>query len=315
VGTITTGTWSGTAIAVAKGGTGASTATPNYVFAGPSSGSTPVAPSFRALVASDFPTLNQSTTGNAATATKLATTKNINGTAFDGSSDITVTADAGTLTGTTLKSTVVTSSLTTVGTIGTGNWQGSAIAGQFGGTGVNNSGKTITLGGNITTAGAFTTSGAFATTLTSSGATNVTLPTSGTLATLAGTESLSNKTFTGSTTLASASVTGAITAKNYITTVPANITAAATTTLDFSTGNILKVSLGANITALSVTFATAGTYLLEIIQGAAYTVAFPAAWKWSGGTVPTITTTANKTDIITIVYDGSTYFASAVQNF
>jgi len=58
-----------------------------------------------------------STATLAATATKLAATKNINGIAFDGSSDITVTADAGTLSGTTLKSTVVSSSLTSVGTL------------------------------------------------------------------------------------------------------------------------------------------------------------------------------------------------------
>ena len=60
---------------------------------------------------------NASTATLAATATKLAATKNINGIAFDGSSDITVTADAGTLSGTTLKSTVVSSSLTSVGTL------------------------------------------------------------------------------------------------------------------------------------------------------------------------------------------------------
>ena len=63
-----------------------------------------------------------SITGNAATsstATKLATARNINGVAFDGSGDITITssADAGTLTGTTLKSTITGSSLTSVGTI------------------------------------------------------------------------------------------------------------------------------------------------------------------------------------------------------
>jgi hypothetical protein len=58
--------------------------------------------------------------GNAATATKLATAKNINGVAFDGSADITVTADAGTLTGTTLASNVVNSSLTSVGTLTSG---------------------------------------------------------------------------------------------------------------------------------------------------------------------------------------------------
>ncbi len=85
------------------------------------------------------------------------------------------------------------SSLASIGTITTGTWNASVIAGQYGGTGVNNSGKTITLGGN------FVTSGAFATTLTSTATTNVTLPTTGTLATLAGTESFTNKTLTSST--------------------------------------------------------------------------------------------------------------------
>jgi hypothetical protein len=57
--------------------------------------------------------------GNAATATKLAASKNINGVAFDGSADINIaaTASAEQLTGTTLKSTVTGSSLTSVGTL------------------------------------------------------------------------------------------------------------------------------------------------------------------------------------------------------
>ena len=63
-----------------------------------------------------------SSTGNAVTATtatKLITARNINGVAFDGTKDITITstADAGTLIGATLKSTVTGSSLTSVGTI------------------------------------------------------------------------------------------------------------------------------------------------------------------------------------------------------
>lgn len=131
--------------------------------------------------------------GNASTATTLATARNINGTSFNGSADITVTAAAGTLTGSTLNSGVTTSSLTTVGTIGTGTWQGTLVAGQYGGTGVNNTGKTVTLGGNLTT------SGAFGTTLTSTATTAVTLPTTGTLATLAGSEALTNKSVNGVT--------------------------------------------------------------------------------------------------------------------
>jgi hypothetical protein len=93
------------------------------------------------------------------------------------------------LNSTTLGSGVANSSLTSVGTITTGNWNASLISGQFGGTGVNNAGKTITLGGNLVTSGAFNT------TLTVSNTTNVTLPVSGTLATLAGTETLTGKTF------------------------------------------------------------------------------------------------------------------------
>lgn len=50
-----------------------------------------------------------------------------------------VVAPAGTLSGTTLNSTVVTSSLTSVGTIGTGTWNGTTIAVAHGGTGVTTS--------------------------------------------------------------------------------------------------------------------------------------------------------------------------------
>ena len=77
-------------------------------------------------------------TGNASSATKLATTRNINGVAFDGSVDITVTANAGTLTGTTLATNVVNSSLSGVGTITSGTWSGTTIAVAKGGTGTNN---------------------------------------------------------------------------------------------------------------------------------------------------------------------------------
>jgi len=56
-------------------------------------------------------------TGNASTATALATARAINGTNFDGTAAITVTAAAGTLTGATLASGVTASSLTSVGTL------------------------------------------------------------------------------------------------------------------------------------------------------------------------------------------------------
>ena len=95
------------------------------------------------------------------------------------------------------------SSITTLGTVTTGTWNASVITGQYGGTGVANTSKTITLGGNLVT------SGAYATTLTATNTTNVTLPTTGTLATLAGTETFTNKTLTSPTisSLSSAAAT------------------------------------------------------------------------------------------------------------
>lgn len=86
-------------------------------------------------VAGDFPTLNQNTSGNAGTATALATARAINGVNFDGTAPITVTAAAGTLSGSTLAAGVTASSLTSVGTIASGTWNGTTLAIVNGGTG------------------------------------------------------------------------------------------------------------------------------------------------------------------------------------
>ncbi len=66
------------------------------------------------------------------------------------------------------------------------------ISPTYGGTGVNNGNKSITLGGDLIT------SGNYSTTIITTGTTTISLPTSGTLATLAGTETLTNKTFVNS---------------------------------------------------------------------------------------------------------------------
>jgi len=79
-------------------------------------------------------------TGNASTATTLATSRLINGVSFNGSNDITVPANAETLTGTTLKNTVTFSSLTAVGALT-----------NLTVTGAVNTGSTVTATGNITT--------------------------------------------------------------------------------------------------------------------------------------------------------------------
>lgn len=142
LGTITTGTWNASVITGTYGGTGVN------------NGASTI-------------TLGGSLTLSGAFATTITVT---------GITGVTLPT-----TGTLVNTAVTTlSSLSSIGTIGTGVWQGTVVAGQYGGTGVANTGLTITLGGN------FATSGAFATTLTVTGVTNVTLPTSGTLATTSG---------------------------------------------------------------------------------------------------------------------------------
>jgi hypothetical protein len=71
--------------------------------------------SFNIITANQF--VGATLTGNAFSASQLATARKINGVNFDGTNDITVTAAAGTLTGNTLNSTVLLSSLTSVGTL------------------------------------------------------------------------------------------------------------------------------------------------------------------------------------------------------
>jgi len=71
--------------------------------------------------------------------------------------------------------------ITTLGTVTTGTWNGSLIGATYGGTGVNNGANTITIGGNVSTGGAVTFSGAYGFTGTLTAATSVTFPTTGTL--------------------------------------------------------------------------------------------------------------------------------------
>ena len=180
----TTGTMTATTFVGALTGTASGNLVSGGALGTPSSGT---------LTNCTFPTLNQSTTGSAAT---LTNTRTLWGQNFNGSgnvtgplSSVTTVALSGATSGTTTLQATAVAGTTTItlpaatGTVAltnstmTGTWNGTAIAGQYGGTGVANTGKTITLGGNLTTSGAFTT------TLTATANTSVTLPTSGTVAT------------------------------------------------------------------------------------------------------------------------------------
>lgn len=404
----------------------------NSFYAGPNglSGT----PSFRVILAADIPTLNQNTTGNAATATAFLNARSINGVSFNGTADITIpsnttnaitfnnsgtgAASASSFNGSSPLTisyntigalpTIGANTITTLGTINTGTWNANIIGSNYGGAGTSNGilkangsgvvtaavvgtdyenplsftsplirttnaisiqtattnssgiltssdwqlfnnkqativagtgvgitgGNTINIGQAVSTSSSpsfagMTLSGLSVSGLVANNASGV-LSSVGTTGTglvvkentptlitpilgNASATSINTGTITATTAITSS---GDISAKRFKLTMPSAITAAATTTIDMSTGNVFTVNLAANITTLTLTNAGVGTYLIKFVQTVgSKTVAFPAGWRWAGGVIPTITTTLNKLDIVTLIYDGTTYYATIVQNF
>jgi len=458
LGTITTGTWAGNNIDASHGGAGntngilkadgngnvsAAVGGADYLtpFASQTSKTFYAAPNlangapvFRAIISSDIPTLNQNTTGNAATASKLAATKNINGVVFDGSSDITISSNVtngitfdnsgiGGASSTNFNGSVAktisyntigaapaagSSSITNLGTITSGTWLGSVIDASRGGAGNINGllkangsglvsvasagndyenpltfslpltrtanaisissattnsngyltstdwnlfnlkqaplvagtgititgGNTIAIGQTVATsasptfaglslpglnvAGIVTNSatGVLGTAATT-GTGNIVRATSPTLVTPILGDASATSINTGTLTATSINASADVTAKRYRLTMPATTNATTTTNIDLGTGNVFTVSMVTNITSLTFTNAAVGTYLIKFVQDATGTrdVTFPTAWKWAGGVIPSLTNTPNKLDIVTLIYDGTTFYATIVSNF
>lgn len=209
LGTITTGTWNGSLIPLAYGGTNAnltadngaivysdasklqllaSTATANQVLLSGSSG----APSwstatYPATAAGTGTLLRANGTNWAASTATFANTYGASELLYSNGANTVVgltTANNGVLITSaggvpSISSTLpaaVQANITATGTVATGTWNGSVIGGTYGGTGVNNGASTITVGGNFEMSGAFTFTG------TVTGNTAVTFPTTGTLA-------------------------------------------------------------------------------------------------------------------------------------
>lgn len=169
-----------------------------------------------------------------------------------------------------------------------------------------------------------------------------TVATSGNYSDLSGTPNLSlyptlaaNNSFTGcntfngqincnSTLALSGNLVTAPKIQAYSETANAPAISSGNLTLNLSLANVFgPVTLNANISNLTISNppanGTAGSFtLLFKANGTAFTVTWPAAVKWAGGTAPTLTSTANKTDIFTFVTtDGGTnyYGFKAGQNF
>ena len=88
-------------------------------------------------------------------------------------------------------------------------------------------------------------------------------------------------------------------------------------TINWNNGNCQIVTLTDNCTLTFSNPQAGGRYLLELLQDATGSrlVTFPATVKWSGSTAPTLTTTAGRTDIITLFYNGTSYAGTSTLNF
>ena len=95
--------------------------------------------------------------------------------------------------------------------------------------------------------------------------------------------------------------------KDYAETRTTPSSSAGTLTLDIENGNIFEVTLTENVTTLNINnppaSGKAGSFTLILKQDGTggYTVTWPAAVKWAGGTAPTLSSGPNDIDIITFL--------------
>jgi hypothetical protein len=88
-------------------------------------------------------------------------------------------------------------------------------------------------------------------------------------------------------------------------------------TIDWGAGNNHRSTLTGNCTYTFTAPAGVGYLSLKLIQDGtgSRTATWPAAVKWPGNTAPTLTTTANRIDIVTFYYDGTSYFGAFLGDY
>ena len=87
-------------------------------------------------------------------------------------------------------------------------------------------------------------------------------------------------------------------------------------TVNLNGSNLILLNLTGNAT-LDFSGQQEGVTILKIKQssGGSNTVTWPSNVVWAGGSAPTLTTTANRSDVVTLIWDGSNFLATSTLNF
>jgi hypothetical protein len=91
-----------------------------------------------------------------------------------------------------------------------------------------------------------------------------------------------------------------------------------TTTIDWTQGNKQTVTLGANLTFnFTAPPGGASNLILRLVQDGtgSRNPGWPGAVKWATGTEPTWSTAAGAVDIVSLYYNGSSYYGTALTGF
>jgi hypothetical protein len=140
----------------------------------------------------------------------------------------------------------------------------------------------------------------------------------GTLSVANGGTGVTTSTGTGNVVLSSSPTLTNPTVTNYVESVVAIGTVTTTNTLSLTSGTVQTVTLTASTTCVfTMPTATAGKSFVLLVKqaaGGSGNATFTSV-KWGLTGTPTVTTTANATDIFTFIADGTYWYGSASQGY
>src|SRR4051812_28944318 len=90
---------------------------------------------------------------------------------------------------------------------------------------------------------------------------------------------------------------------------PNTLTDAATVAVDWNVSENQQVTVAGSRTLTFSNPVAGSVYSIKITQDAVGSrlITWPSTVKWAGGSAPTLTTSASKSDLVRFMYDGSVY--------